>query len=209
MLSKLNQLFEPALVNELNTLGSFKNYKEGEVIMDYGKFMNAMPIILSGNVRVMTQDEDGKEILLYYLSSNESCAMAYTCCMDAKQSEVKAVAEDEVNLVAIPQKIMDEWLCKYTTWRSYIMHSFTTRFNELLNSFESIAFKNLDDRLIKYLVDKQKISGSAVIKASHQQIADDLATSRVVISRLLKHLENENKLILYRNEIKLLKGIQT
>ncbi len=208
MLTKLNQLFEPALVNEIIAIGTIKTYPEGEIIMDYGKFITAMPLILQGNVRVMTQDEDGKEILLYYLSSNESCAMAYTCCMDSKKSEVKAIAEDDVNLVTIPQKNMDEWLCKYPTWRNYIMHSFAERFNELLNAFESIAFKNLDDRLIKYLVDKKNITGSAVIKSSHQQIADDLATSRVVISRLLKHLENEQKLILYRNEIKLLKGIQ-
>ena len=102
---------------------------------------------------------------------------------------------------------MDEWLCKYPSWRTYIMHSFTARFNELLASFESIAFKKLDERLVKYLTDRQKISGSSIVKASHQQIADDLATSRVVISRLLKHLENEKKLILYRNEIKLLKAI--
>ncbi|HMV23067.1 MAG TPA: Crp/Fnr family transcriptional regulator [Saprospiraceae bacterium] len=207
MIEKLTSLFEPGLVAELEATGNLRSFHEGDIIMDYGKYINSMPVILSGNVRVLTQDEEGNEILLYYLSSNESCAMAYTCCMDAKQSEVKAVAEDDVTLVTIPQKVMDEWLCKYPSWRTYIMHSFTARFNELLASFESIAFKKLDERLVKYLTDRQKISGSSIVKASHQQIADDLATSRVVISRLLKHLENEKKLILYRNEIKLLKAI--
>lgn len=207
MLHQLNQIFEPTLITEINNTGTFKSYKEGEIIMDYDKYISSMPLVLKGTVRVMTQDEEGREILLYYLSSNESCAMAYTCCMESKKSEVKAIAEDDVEIVIIPQKNMDDWFCKYTSWRNYILQSFSVRFNELLNAFESIAFKNLDDRLIKYLVDKQKISGSSVIKASHQQIADDLATSRVVISRLLKHLENNKKLILYRNEIKLLKGI--
>lgn len=208
MLEQLAKIFEPALIHEMKSIGVLKSYEEGALIMDYGKMVSAMPLVIEGNVRVLTQDEDGKEILLYYLSSTESCAMAYTCCMNAKLSEIKAIAEDKVELLLIPQKNMDEWLCKYPTWKNYIMQSFSARFDELLNSFESIAFKKLDQRLVKYLLDKQKITDSSIVKSSHQQIADDLATSRVVVSRLLKHLENEKKIILYRNEIKLLKALK-
>jgi CRP/FNR family transcriptional regulator len=130
--------------------------------------------------------------------------MAYSCCVEAKKSEVKAIAEDDGGLIAIPHDKLDSWLCTYTSWKNYIMRSFNERFIELLKSIESIAFHKLDDRLIAYLKEKQRLSGSSVIKASHYLIADELATSRVVISRLLKQLENSKKIILYRNEIKLL-----
>jgi CRP/FNR family transcriptional regulator, anaerobic regulatory protein len=200
-------LFEPALVKEIYRFGEVQHFKEGELIMDYGKYIRMMPIILNGTIKVLRMDETGKEILLYYLSSNESCSMAYSCCMEAKKSEVKAIAEDEVELIAIPHAKLEEWLCKYPSWKNYIMRSFNERFLELLRSIESIAFHKLDERLIAYLKEKQRLSGSSVVKASHYQIADELATSRVVVSRLLKQLENDKKIILYRNEIKLLPAL--
>jgi CRP/FNR family transcriptional regulator len=172
--------------------------------MDYGKKIKFMPLILSGTIRVMRRDEEDREILLYYLSSNESCAMAYTCCMEARKSEIKAIAEDTVELIGIPHEKLDEWLVKYPSWKSYIFNSFTQRFNELLKSLESIAFHKLDERLIKYLKNKTKVTGKSSILLSHNQIAEEMGTSRVVISRLLKQLENDKKLVLYRNEIKLL-----
>ncbi len=196
--------FEPALVQEMHQFGEIKTFKEGDIIMDYGKYIRMMPMIIKGTVKVLRKDERGKEILLYYLSSNESCSMAYSCCMEAKKSEVKAIAEDDVELMAIPHIKLDEWLCKYQSWKNYIMRSFNERFLELLKSIESIAFQKLDERLIAYLKEKQRLSGSNVIKVSHSLIAEELATSRVVVSRLLKQLENDGKILLYRNEIKLM-----
>ena len=203
-LNNFHNIFEPALIQEINQFGIFQHFKEGDLIMDYGKYIRMMPIILSGTVKVYRLDENGNEILLYYLSNNESCSMAYSCCIEAKKSEVKAIAEDDVELIAIPHVKLDEWLCKYPGWKNYILRSFNERFIELLKSIESIAFHKLDERLIAYLREKQRHTGSSVIKASHNLIADELATSRVVISRLLKQLENSKKIILYRNEIKLL-----
>lgn len=200
-----NSAFEPALIKEMQKFGEIKHYKEGEIIMDYDKYVRTMPLIVNGTIKVLRRDEKGKEILLYYLSSTESCSMAYSCCLEAKKSEIRAIAEDDVELLAIPHAKLDEWLCKYPSWKNYIMRSFNERFLELLKSIESIAFHKLDERLISYLKDKQRLSGSSVIKVSHYVIADELATSRVVISRLLKQLENDGKILLYRNEIKLLK----
>ena len=197
-------IFEPQLIQEMQQFGILQTFKEGDLIMDYGKYVRMMPIVLKGTVKVYRLDEKENEILLYYLSSNESCSMAYSCCLEAKKSEVKAVAEDNVELIAIPHVKLDDWLCTYPSWKNYIMRSFNERFIELLKSIESIAFHKLDERLIGYLKEKQRLSGSSVIKASHGLIADELATSRVVISRLLKQLENDKKIILYRNEIKLL-----
>lgn len=203
--STLDSTFEPDLLEEMETYGQIMNFAEGDIIMDYGKYIRMMPIIIKGTIKVFRMDESGKEILLYYLSSSESCSMAYSCCVEAKKSEVKAIAEDDVELIAIPHTKLDEWLCKYPSWKNYIMRSFNERFLELLRSIESIAFHKLDERLISYLKEKKRLSGSSVIKASHYQIADELATSRVVVSRLLKQLENDGKILLYRNEIKLLK----
>ena len=201
---KLIGFLEPKLIQEIISIGQLLNFKEGVIIMDYGKNIKSMPLILSGTIRVMKRDEENREILLYYLSSNESCAMAYTCCMEAKKSEIKAIAEDNVELIPIPHEKLDEWLIKYPSWKSYIFNSFTQRFNELLKSLESIAFHKLDERLINYLKNKANVYGKTSIHLSHNQIAEEMGTSRVVISRLLKQLENDKKLILYRNEIKLL-----
>lgn len=203
-LDMLRNIFEPQLIKEIQQFGIFQTFKEGDLIMDYGKYVRMMPVILQGTVKVYRLDEKQNEILLYYLSSNESCSMAYSCCLEAKKSEVKAIAEDNVELVAIPHIKLDEWLCTYPSWKNYIMRSFNERFIELLKSIESIAFHKLDERLISYLKEKQRLSGSSVIKVSHNLVADELATSRVVISRLLKQLENDKQIILYRNEIKLL-----
>jgi CRP/FNR family transcriptional regulator len=207
-LDSLSQIFEPGLLKEMQQFGIIQHFNEGDLIMDYGKYIRMMPIILNGTIKVYRLDEEGHEILLYYLSSSESCSMAYSCCIEAKKSEVKAIAEDDVVLVAIPHIKLDEWLCKYASWKNYIMRSFNERFIELLKSIESIAFHKLDDRLIEYLKEKQRITGSSVIRASHSLIAEELATSRVVISRLLKQLENSKKIILYRNEIKLLPSLE-
>lgn len=201
---KFSSIFENELINEIIAVGEVHSLKEGDVIMDYGKSIHFMPIILSGTIRVMRKDEEDREIILYYLSDNESCAMAYACCMEAKRSEIKAIAEDNVELITIPHNKLDEWLFKYPSWKSYVFSSFTHRFNELLKSLESVAFHKLDERLVNYLKNKSKVSGKTSILLSHNQIAEEMGTSRVVISRLLKQLENDKKLILYRNEIKLL-----
>jgi CRP/FNR family transcriptional regulator len=200
-------IFEEALVQEILQFSEFRSFAEGEIIMDYGKYIRFMPLIVNGTIKVMKKDELGKEILLYYLSANESCSMAYSCCMESKKSEVKAIAEEDVQILAIPQIKLDEWICKYPSWKNYIMKSFNDRFMELLRTIENIAFHKLDERLIHYLKEKQRLSESAVIKVSHHQIADELATSRVVISRLLKQLENDGSILLYRNELKILKPL--
>lgn len=201
--------FEPALIEEIKQFGERKHFKDGDVIMDYGKYIRMMPLVITGTLKVLKKEENGKEILLYYLSNNETCSMAYSCCLEQKKSDVRAIAEGGVDIIAIPHTKLDEWLHQYPSWQNYVMRSFAERFSDLLRTIESIAFHKLDDRLLAYLKERQRLSGSSVIKASHYQIADDLATSRVVISRLLKILENNGKILLYRNEIKLLKDFDS
>ncbi|MBK8444782.1 MAG: Crp/Fnr family transcriptional regulator [Sphingobacteriales bacterium] len=202
---QLHSLFEPALVAEMIEFGKEMKIEAGKMIMDYGKQVSMMPLIVGGTVKVMKMDDEGREILLYYLSDHDSCSMAFACCMESRRSEIRAVAEEDVTLIALPQQKLNEWICKYPSWKSYIFNNFDKRFSELLKSIEGIAFKKLDERLVAYLKERQRVGKSSLIKASHQNIAEELGTSRVVVSRLLKQLENDQKLLLYRNEIKLLK----
>lgn len=199
--------FEPGLLQEFQKRGKAVSLKAGEVILNIGQTVSMMPLILSGTVKVSRIDEEGRELLLYYVNPNESCAMTFTCCLQQFPSEIKAVAEDDVEMLTLPVGVMDEWLVKYPTWKSFVMKTIHNRFNELLKAIDQIAFQKLDERLIQFLKEKSRVTGSTLINLSHEQIAQELATSRVVISRLLKKLENDNKLLLYRNQIKLLREL--
>ena len=200
-------VFEKKLLDEIENKGVPISVKAGVTIMDVGQTVRTMPIILSGSIRVSRTEEDGREILLYYVNPNESCAMTFTCCMQQQASEIKAVAEEDVEMLAIPVGIMDEWMAKYPGWKSFVMRTVQNRFHELLKTIDQIAFQKLDERLVNYLKEKAKTTGSTLINISHEQIAKELASSREVISRLLKKLETDKKLLLYRNQIKLLKDM--
>ncbi|MEZ5024947.1 MAG: Crp/Fnr family transcriptional regulator [Chitinophagales bacterium] len=203
----LNELFEPNLIKELEKTSKQINVQAGNTILEIGEIVRHIPIILDGSVKVSRIDEDNRELLLYYVNPKESCAMTFTCCMQHNPSEIRAVAEDDVQMLAVPIEVMDKWLNKFPSWKNFVMKTIHIRFTELLKAIDQIAFQKLDERLITYLKEKSKATNSTLVNLSHQQIADELATSRVVISRLLKSLENENKLLLYRNQIKILKAL--
>lgn len=202
---KFKNDFEPELLNEIESKAKIVQVKEGETILDIGQTVRVIPLLMEGILKITRVDERGKELLLYYVHSSESCAMTFTCCMQQYPSEIKATAESDVVLAAIPIGVMDEWLVKYPTWKSFVMRTFRNRFNELLNTIDQLAFQKLDERLVVYLKEKSKATGSSLINLSHEEIAGQMASSREVISRLLKKLENDGKLLLYRNQIKLLR----
>jgi len=204
MIEQLNEVFEPNLLKEIEEKARLITVPSGTIILDIGQSIKFIPIILSGTVKISRNDADGRELLLYYVNPLESCALTFTCCMQLHSSEIKAVAETSVDMLAIPITVMDEWMVKYPTWKAFVMTTIRTRFNELLNTIDQIAFQKLDERLVNYLRDKSKSTVTALINLSHEQIASELATSREVISRLLKKLENDGKLLLYRGQIKLL-----
>ena len=200
-------VFEPALLKELEQNAKVVSVASGSTIIDIGQTVRFMPIILTGSIRVYRQDEEGRELLLYYVNPNESCAMTFTCCMQEYPSEIRAVAEDDVTFLAIPIAKMDEWLTRYPTWKSFVMRTIRSRFNEMLAIIDQIAFHKLDERLVHFLKEKSKVTGSSLVNLSHEQIAAELGTTRVVISRLLKTLENQKRVLLYRNQVKLLREL--
>ncbi len=205
--ARFKDLFEPGLLAELEVKAKRVHIKAGETLLDVGQIVKSMPILLTGLVKVSRIEEDGRELFLYYLNPEETCAMTFTCCMQGHASEIRAEAEEDVDMLQVPIEAMDEWLAKYPTWKSFVMKTIRDRFNELLRTIDLIAFQNLDQRLIAFLRAKSKASESTLVNLSHEEIATELATSRVVISRLLKKLERDGKVLLYRNQVKLLREL--
>lgn len=205
--SPFSKLFEPELLHQLELKSKLVSIEAGQKLLNMGDTVKHIPLVLKGRLRISRMEEDGRELLLYCVNPIESCAMTFTCCMQQYPSEIQAEAEEDTELLAIPIAVMDEWLVKYPTWKAFVMKTIRGRFNELLGTIDQIAFHKLDERLVHFLKEKSKASGSALINLSHEQIAANLATSREVVSRLLKKLENDKKLLLYRNQIKLLRDL--
>ncbi len=194
---------EESLIKEIISVGRLKKVHNGQTLITQGSENHEIPIVISGTLRVFREDENGNEIFLYYLEGGDTCAMSITCCMESKRSNFSAVAEDETSLWMIPMKYFDEWMGNYNSFRKFILSSYQLRFEELLTAIDSVAFMRMDERLYKYLLDKKQASGSYVIHKTHEQIASELNTSRVVISRLLKKLEGEGKIEQYRNRVEI------
>src|SRR5690606_15541122 len=155
-------------------------------------------------IKIMREDLDKGELLLYFLERGDTCSMTLNCCLGDKKSEIRAIGETDGTVAMIPISKMEEWMGKYRSWRAFVMESYNIRFNEMLSAIDHIAFMKMDERLYNYLLDKKKITGSSIISQTHQEIASNLNSSRVVISRLLKFLENEGLVKLNRNSIELL-----
>ncbi len=204
LISNYGQFFENALLEEINAVAQYKTIPEGTVLINIGDYIKWMPLLLEGVIKILREDEEGDELLLYYLEKGDTCSMTMTCCLGHTRSEIKAVTETETALIMIPVQKMEEWTSKYKSWRDFVFESYHKRLNEMLTTIDSIAFDALDKRLINYLKEKQRINKTSIIKNTHQEIAYDLHTSRVVISRLLKKLEKLGQIELNRNYIKIL-----
>jgi CRP/FNR family transcriptional regulator len=200
-------VFEPELMAKVEASATLMNLNGGDAIMKIGKPVWGIPLLAKGAVKITRVNDEGQEILLYYVKAGETCAMAFTCWMTTQISSVNSTAEEECVLYVIPGKIADEWMQQYPSWKKFVMTTILDGFTEVVRSIDDIAFKKTDDRLVSYLKEKSKISGSSLVNLTHQQVADDLGTNRVVVSRLLKKLETDGRLLLYRNQIKLLREL--
>lgn len=197
-------LFEDELIRDIGNTGQLYKIPEGETIIEYGQNLRRIPLILNGAIKILRLDAMGDELLIYYLEKGETCTMTMTCCMGQKKSEIKAVAETEVEFISVPVEKMKDWTKKYESWMAFVFDSYNNRFDEMMQSIDSLAFGNMHDRLVKYLKDQVMIRKTTTLDHSHQDIAYDLHTSRVVISRLLKNLEREGIIKLGRNKISVL-----
>lgn len=203
-LDRFRGVFEEELLNEIKEQGVIKSFEPNDVIMEIGSLIRSTPLLLSGVVKIIREDEDGDELLLYYLEQGESCAMTLNSCMRKAQSEIRAIAETKVEILFLPLVKMEEWSGKYKSWRDFVFDSYHQRFSELLETIDHIAFLNMEERILNLLKKKSEVRNILEISQTHQEIANDLNTSRVVVSRLLKKLELDGLIELHRNRIQIL-----
>lgn len=203
--NKYNNIFEEKLLGEIIEVSTIKNFKEGDVLMEIGEYIKKIPLLLEGAIKIIREDQKEGELVLYFIEEGDTCAMTLTCCLGETKSQVRSIAERNGTVVMIPVNKMDEWLVKYKSWRNFVLNSYNNRMNEMLTAIDSLAFMNMEERLCNLLRNKAKIYNSRFINNTHQELADELNTSRVVISRILKTLENEGIIQLNRKYIELLR----
>ncbi|MEO8934532.1 MAG: Crp/Fnr family transcriptional regulator [Xanthomarina sp.] len=197
-------LFEDELLQEINQVGVFKEIPEGSMLIEIDDYIKSMPLLISGAVKILREDDNGDELILYFIEKGDTCAMTLSCCMGQKRSEIRAIAERDTTLIMIPVEHMSLWMGKYKSWQNFILQSYNERMSELLEAIDTIAFLKMDERILKYLRDKAMVNNDDEIIATHQEIANDLHTSRVVVSRILKALERNGQIKINRNRITLL-----
>lgn len=197
-------LFHSQLEKEVESFGQIKSFPAGTQILEEEGSIKSIPIVLEGILRVIRKDEAGKEILLYYIRPGESCIMSFLGGIHHEPSGVSAIVEEDARLLLIPVDKAGEWVKQYPEWTDFIFRLYHKRFEELLRVVNSIAFTDLGMRLKHVLKQKSALQKSRDLQVTHQQLADDLGSSREVISRLLKQMENRGELTLYRNKIHLM-----
>ena len=199
-LMRMFPMFEKDLAEYLSKIGQIKVFEEGELLMKTGQFFKSAVLIIRGHVKLYREGEEGNEFFMYYLDPGEACALSMICATRNQASSIMAIADEETEVVLIPIQYMDTLMRSYRSWYYFVLETYRNRFEELLSVIDNIAFKNMDERLEWYLKRHAEISGNS-LNINHQQIANDLNTSREVISRLLKKMEKEGLLTLNRNLI--------
>ena len=194
----------PELLKHLQELGTVKSYSSGETIMNENSIIRSIPIVISGSIRVLRTEEDGREILLYYIKAGESCVMSFLGGLNDNTSKVKAEVEEDVEILFVPTEKVSQLMKTHPEWLDYILKLYHKRFEELLEMVNEVTFKKIDDRLFNLLQKKSELSNTKIINSTHEQLANELGTARVVVSRLLKTFEQDHKLKLGRNKIELL-----
>ena len=201
---KFGYLFDEDLIQTISNVGIIKYFNKDDIIIDIGQELNHIPLLLEGNIKIMREDENGRDILLYVLEHGDTCAMSLICCMKKSKSKIRASADKDSKVILIPTQYMTEWFHTNESWRNFILQSYQIRFNEMLETIDTLAFMKMDERIYKYLKDQVKLNSTKYLEITHQKISDDLNTSRVVVSRLLKQLEDEQKIRTGRNQIEVL-----
>lgn len=203
-MSATDSLFQTLLKDEVTAYGQLKNFSAGSVILQEDSYIKAIPLVLNGSLKVMRTDKDGHEILLYYITPGESCIMSFLGGIHNETSKIKAVVEEDAEILFIPVEKASEWVKKFPEWSDFIFKLYHKRFEELLTAVNAIAFQKLDMRLLQLLKQKAELYQTKELKITHQQLADELGTAREAVSRVMKQMENEGLVTLSRNKVTLL-----
>ena len=202
--SGFSDVFEKDLIEEIVEIGVYKEFVHGEYLIDIGDEMTHIPLIVEGVVKISLEDTNEKEILMYFLEKGDTCAISFVNCIHQSESVFRAVIEADTECIIVPVNMIEPWLINYRSWREFIINSYHNRLVEMVEVLDGLAFHQLDERILKYLSDEANILHDKNIAVSHLEIANDLNTSRVVVSRLLKILEKKGKLKLGRKNIQLM-----
>lgn len=203
-LKKIFPSFSDALLIELESNGTRKSFKAGDIIMRSGQYINNTMLILHGQIKIYREGDNGGEFLMYYLKPGQACAVSMICATKSQTSMITAKVVEDVDLIMIPLTLMEKWMMEHRSWYEFVIFTYRTRFEEVLEVIDNIAFRAMDERLEFYLKRHAKACGCEDLKLSHQEIATELNTSREVISRLLKKMEQGGMVKLHRNHIEIL-----
>lgn len=203
-LSKIFPTFSKELIQDIESNQIVKNYSSGEIIMRTGQYIKNTVLISKGTIKVYREDIDGGEFFMYYLQPGQACALSMVCALNSEKSQIMAKVVEDAELIMVPLALMDKWMMQHRSWYEFVISSYRNRFEEVLEVIDSIAFRAMDERLEFYLKRQVQACGCKELKLSHQEIGSDLNTSREVISRLLKKMEQRGLVVLHRNQIEVL-----
>ncbi|MDP4262801.1 MAG: Crp/Fnr family transcriptional regulator [Bacteroidota bacterium] len=200
---QINFFSEPELREEILQHCELQVFEKGDTIVREGEFVKVVPIVVSGSLRVYQTKED-REILLYYVEPSQTCMMSLSACFFNNQSPSQAVAREQTEALTVPTRFVTQWQKEYSSWNNFVIRTFRNRYDELLNTFESVAFDHIDKRVLSYLQSRISKQPGKEIEISHQELANELGTTRVVISRILKQFEMDKIVELHRGSIKII-----
>ena len=195
---------ESDLLEQISQFSEVKEFQAGDVIVRTGQHLTSAMVVLRGAIKIYREGEEGGEFFLYYLQSGQACAMSMSCLRHQEQSQVMGMAVEDSEVLMIPMAKVNQWVREYKSWQEFVINTYRNRFEEVLEVLDNIAFRGMDERLEFFLKRESQKAKSNILHVSHQSIAKDLNTSREVISRLLKKMEQNNLLILQRNQIELI-----
>ena len=204
-IKKIFTSFSTELSKEIEVNATIHSYKTGDIIIRTGQYIKNTVLVISGKIKVYREDENGGEFFMYYLQPGQACAISMICATKNEKSQIMAKVVEDVELIMVPLPLMDKWMMQHRSWYEFVIDTYRSRFEEVLEVIDSIAFRAMDERLEFYLQRHADVCGCKELKLSHQEIASELNTSREVISRLLKKMEQRGIVALHRNNIELLK----
>ncbi|MEZ4804116.1 MAG: Crp/Fnr family transcriptional regulator [Bacteroidia bacterium] len=195
--------FESELITEIDSTAITREVKAGEILLKTGQYIQDTILVLQGKIKIFREDQDGNEFFMYYLTPGQACALSMICAAKMETSKIMAIATEDSKLLMLPLNKMENWMSNYKSWYSFVVNTYRDRFEEMLLVLDQVAFRSMDERLEFYLKRQAEILNKKHIHLTHQEIANDLNSSREVISRLLKKMEQRGLLTLHRNDIEL------
>jgi len=195
--------FDSELVDRLQEVGEIRHFKAGEMLMKTGQNIRSTVLVLDGLVKIYREDDEGNEFFMYYLQPGQACAISLVCASKQERSQIMAKADKDTDVLTVPLSYMDEWMAHYKSWYQFVLETYRSRFEELLVTIDHIAFRNMDERLVFYLKKHQQTFKTNIITTSFTEIANELNSSREVISRLMKKLSEKGMVKLLKSQVEI------